>query len=43
MCLIFVLQGEFSDSGGTPRTERRGGQGVRGGGRLFSVSVKSAL
>ena len=43
MCLIFVLQGEFSDSGGIPRTERRGGQGVRGGGRSFGISVESAL
>ena len=41
--LNFVLQGELSDAGGTSRAGRRGGQGVRGGGRLFSVSVFKLL
>ena len=41
--LNFVFQVEVSDAGGASRTGRRGGQGVRGGGRSFSVSVFNLL
>ena len=43
-CLFnFVLQVEVSDGGSVSRPGRRGGQGGRGGGRSFSVSVFSLL
>ena len=39
-CLFyFVLQAEVFDDGICHRPGRRGGQGARGGGRAFSVSV----
>ena len=44
MFVIYLcFQGEYADSGGAPSTDRRGGQGIRGGARPKEKSSTGKL